>query len=147
MERDETPRASSGMNLETTIHVPRAKWKIVKSAGLFDGEGTLHANKYVLNVSNTHKPTIDWLAREWQGGGITHMRSKNSRRPCYLWWLYRAVDVRTFLIACLPYLTVKRKRAIEMIQRIDPAIRKIADDLNNLPYPDLLYGFEEEFTF
>lgn len=84
-------------------------------AGFIDGEGYIGISGYstiVLSISNTYKPTLEWLHTMF-GGHIHKDTSRpllNKFRDKYYWQIsgIKAMDV---LILTLPYLREKKPQA------------------------------------
>jgi hypothetical protein len=92
-------------------------------AGLMDGEGSImHMVRgrghpiWVVKIAMTDRPVIEWLHKF--GGSFTvepvSQRYKN-HLDMYRWWMTRRSDVRAILQAMLPYLQVKRDKAVEAL--------------------------------
>lgn len=91
-------------------------------AGLIDGEGSImlvgrnRANGPMLrvNVSNTDRRLLDWLAERFGGTVRVMWRSQQEVRPnervCYS-WQRDCRQCREVLEAALPYLISKREQA------------------------------------
>lgn len=103
-------------------------------AGIVDGEGhieiglgkvsvskqTKHA--VTIGVTNTHFGLLDWMQRRLPGALIRpHIRVKTKPhwKPQWCLRIHRRGSVRALLTALLPYLIVKRERALEAIAAID----------------------------
>ena len=104
-------------------------------AGLVDGEGCIRLTQtnggkqggklyYYprLQVTNTFKPIIEELQKEF-GGGVRHSSSKNHPN----WkdkydWVADGDTARTILKQIVPYLRIKKDRAIEVLS-LDQKVR------------------------
>lgn len=100
-------------------------------AGLFDGEGCIHADvikraggtenvKVTLVVSMTHQGSIERLHKAF-GGSLHTTVPKNPKHRQY--WTWHLPQRQTFLVLplLLPYLVVKKEEAlvaIELLSRI-----------------------------
>jgi hypothetical protein len=93
---------------------------IAYSAGLMDGEGTIHiggrGRDYGIQVVavNTNYGVLEWLRAHW-GGSIYELtgnvRSHHDWSRCWQWSLNNRADQQGFLIAVTPYLIIKRRAA------------------------------------
>lgn len=95
-------------------------------AGILDGEGYICNNysNYLIGVAMTHKGVMYWLYKKL--GGIIYKRkrtlSKNGitfNKQEYAWRINGFKQVKSFLIVMLPYLKVKRKKALQVIKEIN----------------------------
>lgn len=87
-------------------------------AGFFDGEGHVSIISFVghghkqhaarLNVTNTDLPALEFYQSIY--GGSIRKHSK-PRKQTYRWELRRNEDRVKFILACLPYLIVKKEEA------------------------------------
>jgi hypothetical protein len=86
-------------------------------AGYIDGEGCFwigQHHKIGLSVSNTHKPTIEWLQRKF-GGSISNPRKrKQHHRPVYTWQIVSQEALKV-LQAVVPFLREKTEQALLLI--------------------------------
>jgi hypothetical protein len=99
------------------------KTQIAYLAGLFDGEGYVgivkkhpkarHNPSHVLQVeiSNTHKPTIDFVNRRFSGCVYKFKPTMRTRKICWDWRGTNRNAIK-FLETVLPYLRIKRSQAI-----------------------------------
>lgn len=82
-------------------------------AGLFDGEGSLYITETMqvrLSITNTYRPILDILAKEF-GGTVTKCANNGTRkRNCFVWQL---CDERMKLLLELiqPFLVIKSGHA------------------------------------
>jgi hypothetical protein len=114
---------------------------IIYLAGLFDGEGSVfiskrkngHSFDVRLAIYNTSEELMTWLRETFGGTVVVSIKQGKSigignykvRKNVLAWQKYRHVEVKKLLELMLPYLKVKREKAIE-------AVRKIADNLIRL---------------
>lgn len=102
-------------------------------AGIIDGEGSIiKANRsknypnWIIKVSMTDRPLIEWLHSF--GGTVNPRPSKNPRwQDQWCWQMSRQIDVQLILTAVLPYLRIKRGKAVEALaffEEADPFTRK-----------------------
>jgi hypothetical protein len=92
-------------------------------AGLIDGEGSImlvgrssaHGPMLRVNISNTDRRLLDWVAERFGGTVKVAWRSQQIVRPnervCYA-WQRDCRQCRAVLEAALPYLISKRKHAL-----------------------------------
>src|SRR4051794_35904567 len=90
-------------------------------AGLIDGEAavSLHGRKsrtpngfYCtpgIQITNTHRPLLDWLTANFGGGVYGFREERINRKPCWLWCIHGA-KARELLRAVYPFLIVKREQ-------------------------------------
>ena len=93
------------------------------AAGIFDADGCLHAclRKEHPNtlqqqaiVAMTHRPAVEQFLERYGGSLTDHQPSRENRRRMYV-WRAGSGDLENFLRQILPYLTVKREQAEQMI--------------------------------
>jgi hypothetical protein len=93
-------------------------------AGLLDGEGTVTYQGYneksngrktaggpIVQISNTHKPTINWLVSIFGYKMRFQCRNLEKHQQCYSARIFGWKNVLVFLRACYPYLRIKKKQA------------------------------------
>lgn len=70
-----------------------------------------------LIITSSDGRLISWLSRL---GGIPTPKKRYSSKhsPAWNWYLYRQTDVRIFLQSLLPYLRVKKKKAVFALSHI-----------------------------
>ena len=93
-------------------------------AGILDGEGCLHYNKKKngklypkISVGNTHKGLCEWLQMILGGGFYFQDRSdRKNWNDAWMWVQTSGAAVYTILSKCLPYLIIKKNKAIEILQ-------------------------------
>ena len=114
------------------IELDREKW--VYLAGFIDGEGCLFLdknssrtnNKYMLmtpkiSISNTNEEVINFCKESFKSGGIyktnsnPHIHSNNKQIFLYV---KQGFGILPILVGILPFLRVKRERAILLIEYI-----------------------------
>jgi len=92
-------------------------------AGLVDGEGSIIKSKqydiphYSVTMSLTDEPCIRWVAQFV--GTVSSYRPKGNRKRCYKWSVARKYDVVELLKAILPYLIIKKEKAILAIEALE----------------------------
>jgi hypothetical protein len=90
-------------------------------AGIFDGEGSAYIVKYTqtkgglgyrphISVGNSFHPLINAL-HLYYGGSTRDRGFQNSKLQMYDWDLRRVADQEKFLLAVLPYLSIKREQS------------------------------------
>jgi hypothetical protein len=95
-------------------------------AAFLDGEGhiTIYGEdrlavpkrQVVVGITNTHKPTMEWLAA--MGGCKPRIKKSEGRLgtvPCYYWQMTARLDALAFLEAVVPYMRIKRTKALQAI--------------------------------
>ena len=102
----------------TTETPTSSKLDVAYLSGFFDGEGHVSVVSFMgngyrqyasrLNVTNTDLPMLEFY-KETFGGSIR--KHSKPRKQTYRWELRRNEDRIKFLLACLPYLIVKREEA------------------------------------
>jgi len=120
-----TPGWSSAYNPPTEVA------DLAYMAGLLDGEcSIMHLNNsrgprsrtqrwiWVVKVSMTDEPIIRWLHSH---GGTFSPRPSTlpNRKDQWCWSLNRQGDVETLLRALLPYMRVRRDRAVEALESLE----------------------------
>ena len=92
-------------------------------AGMLDGEGTIVSNKgsrfWAIQISNTHKGVIDWLSKHILYSRIVPVRHlRERRRPIWRCDLAGNTKTMALLEVLLPYLIVKKERALMLIAEV-----------------------------
>lgn len=87
-------------------------------AGIIDGEGCISACQSTgrgftlyVDVTNTDRRLIDWVAARWPGSTYTTDRSRRGQKDVHRWMAQNAIRVALVLEAALPYLVIKREQA------------------------------------
>jgi hypothetical protein len=102
--------------------LPETDWAYV--AGIIDGEGCLswwttprHDHSYPrLSVGNTNRNLTDWLQMVFGGCvGYQPRREKTNQSPLWEWKLSSEAAVYAILAKCIPYLIIKRDKALELM--------------------------------
>ena len=87
-------------------------------AGIIDGEGSIdiRGNKVIIYVGNTDIDMMRWLQQI--GANVYEVRATSSisRKRFYTWNVTRRADVRAVLRRVLPYLIIKREKAIRAME-------------------------------
>ncbi len=90
------------------------------TAGILDGEGHLRIFKrtFAVEVGNTDRRMLDKLQRLWNGTIYFRKPRKDrpNEKPFWLWSAMGQKIAYPCLLACLPYLVVKKERAAELIR-------------------------------
>jgi hypothetical protein len=95
-------------------------------AGIFDGEGSISIHQHrrrggdlhyvrFISVTNTFLPVLNCFAKAY--GGTIREKSQPGKK-CYEWNLRDKKSVENFLLCVLPYLIVKRQRALLMLKLV-----------------------------
>jgi dCTP deaminase len=97
------------------------------AAGIIDGEGHIRMdvggqNRGLhLSVANTDHAMLEQLQGLFQTGQIyAKVKKKDSNKQGYEWVVTKTQHIQEILIRTLPYLTVKRKAALEALARTFP---------------------------
>lgn len=105
------------------LHLPITVAEIAYLAGIFDGEGTVITKRHKgreyghVAIANCDEALISWLAS--LGGGVTvTTHPRTDTRTCYSWYVSKSVEVVAFLEALMPYLIIKRERAVILIEKL-----------------------------
>ena len=108
-------------------------------AGLLDGEGSIIALKradgtvksYRMHIANTHRGVLDWCVQVTGIGTIHHQTTPKYSldpkrpaahlmyKPCFSWAVY-GVKAASVLRRILPYLHIKRDRAVVALEAMRP---------------------------
>lgn len=105
-----------------TYTPPTSETERAYLAGIFDGEGSLifsdrsNVNRglWIARVSMTYEPLVRWL-QSFGGTLVLRPPERAHYKPQFCWQISRQIDVKIFLEAVYPYLTVKRERADEAL--------------------------------
>lgn len=93
--------------------------KFAYIAGFFDGEGCIHVIKPRLNLrlsaSNTDQHPLNFMCEILGGSVNKKSESCGNRKACYQ-WLCNGVMASEALEKLLPYLIVKKERALLCIE-------------------------------
>jgi hypothetical protein len=93
-------------------------------AGLIDGEGCItYREKYPkVSIYNTSKELIEWIQKTL-GLGTIHLdvrrKGKERWKPCYTYGTSNFHDIYALLSRVLPYLKIKREKAIDVLRLIE----------------------------
>jgi hypothetical protein len=93
-------------------------------AGLIDGEGSISytRNHPKVMIYNTSKELIEWIQKAL-GFGTVCLNVKKERndkwKPCFMYEATNFHDVYALLSRVLPYLKVKRKKAVDALRLIE----------------------------
>ncbi len=88
-------------------------------AGLFDGEGSISANrqgwKVCISMTNTYREVLELLQLRF-GGKVKKVKWKNSNhfkeiKDRWYWRTQKASEMKGFLSAVYPYLIIKKNQA------------------------------------
>jgi len=83
-------------------------------AGILDGEGYISIKPLAITIANTHYGIISYL-KSLMGGFIGTRKQRELRhKQIYIWRSY-AVLTRGLLSQILPYLIIKREKALEVL--------------------------------
>jgi hypothetical protein len=95
-------------------------------AGLVDGEGCIRLHpsnkgkyrKYYprLQVTNTYKPILDMLVDQYGGAVHSDTKSRKENWKVKHDWRITGDKARELLNQLLPYLIIKKEKAIEVLQ-------------------------------
>ena len=103
-------------------------------AGLLDGEGCfgIDAQKVklksgrvrlcftaIISILMTHKPTIEFMSRIFEGNICTYIRKNENWSPAFSVYLRRQVEVKSLLTQILPYIKTKTEQARLLLQLLE----------------------------
>lgn len=118
------PRPSGTRTLTLRLPLSIPTWAYL--AGIFDGEGWVGNNASPRNGYNVVIVTTDPDLANFLlniGGRLYWQKPRNPRhRVRASWRLQRILDVQIFLRGTLPYLTVKRRVAKEVLSHLDQVL-------------------------
>ncbi len=103
-------------------------------AGLFDGEGSVCIRRngsIQVSIYNTHRETMRWLHSLLGGYLYGYLSTKKARKLIWKWTRSGAANCRAFLQMVLPYLRIKRTRAIKAVSWVND---KLAGENPKLPW-------------
>lgn len=99
-------------------------------AGIIDGEGSLsirtaNGDKVYprIKITQVDELFLRQLYDKWGVGTFREYSGESnqlSSRQSYIWRISSKAEVRWILDGCLPYLRLKRERALECLEHIDP---------------------------
>ena len=93
-------------------------------AGIVDGEGSISIQQNGkhqiahLTISNTNLEVLKWIQNKFEEGTIYKRTLYPNRKQCYVWQTGAHKVIYLILIKLLPYLKIKRNKAIETISFI-----------------------------
>lgn len=102
----------------------KSKTELAYAAGIFDGEGYItilratanrkagRTHEYILvaGMSNTHRPTIEWLKEQWRGTTMLHNQVFKNRKRIFMWRVSGPMALG-FIRDIYPYLRIKKPQA------------------------------------
>lgn len=100
---------------------------LIYFAGILDGEGSIPNLRVVgsrdfkhveVDIANNSLELMEWLVSCF-GGKYEHKTMKHGTTAQWQWRVRRLKDVFNLLIAVEPFLIIKKKRAIEVINYLD----------------------------
>ena len=102
----------------TSLKLPDQIWKYAYLAALIDGEGSIifgSKSQRIVTVANTDYGLMEWLQSNF-GGNIRIGRAEGARRKTqYKWDLSQRLDVKLLLTSVMPFLVIKREKAVKML--------------------------------
>lgn len=105
----------------STLQLPDAETDLAYIAGLFDGEGHISLVPVVygrmalrVGITNTDVGVIQWL--KGFGGQARDKDNDGRDRTCYVWQITARRESVELLTALLPYLRIKRGKAVLALQ-------------------------------
>lgn len=151
LKRRGIARWSKGVGRKDVVPVPENPAVLAYIAGMIDGDGTLtivedRRGKNItyrteLFIFNNSTILMAWLE---QFGGKTHWhwrtnynRDGYNRQPQAQWMIRDSISVHAWLTALLPYLVIKRDKAMEMIgllERQHPHLARRGLPIESVPY-------------
>ena len=110
-----------------SIHIPNDVCKIGYMAGIIDGEGCLYLKKgekesYSVQVANTSKDLMCWIQKEFGGFTTRYEPPRPNHKVLYTWRIGNILGVRDILCAVIPYLVIKKKKAIAFLEYCEAKI-------------------------
>jgi len=106
-----------GRGWNQTLFLPKDRAVRAYIAGILDGEGSIMfvkpTQRWQAKVGMTDEPVIRWLASF--GGTVQLGSTPPPRKPTWTWAVARRRDLEHLLKATLPYLQVKREKALTAI--------------------------------
>jgi hypothetical protein len=113
---------------QPTIKIPEEEEFLRYIAGLFDGEGciSVHINrtrwghylKAWIAIVNTNREVIDSLLAHFGGHLYVREYINPKYKTCYYWYFYGLTNVVSFLQKLLPFLVIKKEKALKTIEII-----------------------------
>ncbi len=101
-------------------------------AAFLDGEGSIIFLKredgtvkgFRLQITNTFRPALEWCIQVSGLGAVLNVKSKAGRqqphhRACWAWAVY-GVKAASVLKQLLPYMKIKRERALAALEIVRP---------------------------
>ena len=106
------------------------KEQLIYLAGLLDGEGCLYYTHQIyknshyyyprINITNTHKLTLNWIKLLFGGTIRNDHRSDNNPKHKQRWrWIINCQDAVKLIKCLLPYLKIKKNEAKLFVQSYD----------------------------
>ena len=102
------------------------KAKYAYLAGIIDGEGCLtigagrkgNITNYnsVIMIASTDEKLIKWLQHNFGGNYYKSSRVSEKWKQAYIWRYLKKKEIEVLLLAVLPYLIIKRKQAILLLE-------------------------------
>lgn len=98
--------------------------ELAYTAGLFDGEGCIYFNKRLkghhipqlfVTVTNTDLDVLYWLKETYGGSVSRHTKGTLAHKESWSWAMGGNPMSRAFLGQIVPYLKIKRLKAIRAI--------------------------------
>ena len=91
-------------------------------AGIIDGEGFITLDKghdcWRLGIVNTYKPLIDWLCSKIVYSRVNNRQHIEGNKQAWLCYLAGNIRVMAILEVLMPYLMVKKEKALAVIEHI-----------------------------
>lgn len=94
-------------------------------AGFIDGEGSIviytkPRKRVIINIPNTHLESINEIKRFLKVGNVhTYKRGKDHWKPYSLYHISSHKEVKEILTNLLPYLIIKKQKALQAIKMIE----------------------------
>ncbi len=116
---------------DLSVRIPNSHTDLAYIAGIVDGEGSISRVKgkksWRICVYNTDLGLIDWLV---SFGGKFYVRPEmtcgfKTKKTQYGWQVQRRVDVFELLTAVLPYLRIKKQKAVDAISEMGEWLRTV----------------------
>lgn len=122
--------------LKNQVHIPADTTFAAYLAGFFDGEGSIVTQHYHskgdqefhyqhLTLTNTDRDVMLWLHDNLGGGCAMVRQHVNPKyKPTYTLQFESMLEVKSVLEAMLPYLHIKKDKALEALRLINARLAK-----------------------
>ena len=120
---------SKGRIKKQIVKIPKEGWKIAYLAGLIDGEGHIGISKGrpQISVYNTNEEVMKWIVRNFHGSMYRnryYQKNIERKKMIFYWSVASTTEAYKLLNATIPFLIIKRKEAMNLIQHLETRISK-----------------------